>query len=143
MVGDLQHPVTDEAYMFLTIETLLRDCFGDLAEKDGFAPHFKKVPDDPYKNLDSMVYILGQFSLIHSEVSEAVEAFRRGNGMDDKLPDRKAVEVELADVVIRCIKLCHHLDLDLAGAIVEKEMYNRTRDDHKKENREAKGGKRF
>lgn len=40
------------------------------------------------------------FCLMHSEVSEAMEGVRK-NLMDDKLPHRKMVEVELADVLIR------------------------------------------
>lgn len=41
------------------------------------------------------------FSLIHSELSEALEAHRKGDRMDDKLPHRRGVEVELADCSIR------------------------------------------
>lgn len=41
------------------------------------------------------------FALIHSELSEALEAHRKKDRMDDKLPHRKGVEVELADTVIR------------------------------------------
>jgi len=39
-------------------------------------------------------------ALMHSEVSEAVEADRK-NLMDDKLPLRKGVEVEIGDMLIR------------------------------------------
>lgn len=80
--------------------------------------------------------------LIHSEVSEAMEGHRK-NLMDDKLPDRKMLEVELADAVIRCFDLAGGLDLDLAGAITEKLIYNASRADHKVENRKLDGGKAF
>ena len=63
--------------------------------------------------------------------------------MDDKLPHRKMVEVELADAVIRIADLCGHLELDLGGAIIEKINYNKTRADHKPENRAKEGGKKF
>lgn len=42
--------------------------------------------------------------LIISELSEALEAARKSL-MDDKLPHRDGVEVELADTVIRCLDL--------------------------------------
>ena len=80
--------------------------------------------------------------LIHSEVSEAVEASRK-NLMDDKLTHRKGVEVELADAVIRILDLAGALELDLAGAIQEKLMYNQSREDHKIENRQKPNGKSY
>ena len=80
--------------------------------------------------------------LVHSEVSEAMEGARK-NLMDDKLPHRKMLEVELADAVIRILDLCGALELDLAGAIQEKRQFNQTRDDHKVENRMKDGGKAY
>lgn len=80
--------------------------------------------------------------LIHSEISESMEAARK-NLMDDKLPHRKGIEVELADAVIRILDLCGALQLDLAGAIQEKLGYNATRPDHKIENRVKDGGKAY
>ena len=83
-----------------------------------------------------------KIALIHSEVSEALEGLRKGKN-DDHLPHRKAVEVELADAVIRIMDLAGAMKLDLAGAIVEKLAYNQNRADHKMENRNADGGKKF
>ena len=83
-----------------------------------------------------------KLALIHSEVSEAMEASRK-NLMDDKLPHRKGIEVELADAVVRILDLAGALELDLAGAIQEKLMYNQTREDHKIENRMKDNGKAY
>ncbi len=80
--------------------------------------------------------------LVHSEVSEAMEGARKGL-MDDKLPNRPMLEVELADAVIRCFDMAGGLQLDLAGAIAEKLAYNASRADHKPENRAEVGGKKF
>lgn len=80
--------------------------------------------------------------LIHAEVSEACEAHRK-NLMDDKLPARTGLEVELADAVIRIMDLGGALGLDVGGAIRAKLLYNATRSDHKLVNRLAEGGKRY
>ena len=80
--------------------------------------------------------------LIHSEVSEAMEGDRK-DLMDDKLPHRKMLEVELADAVIRIADLAGRKNLDLAGAILEKMEFNKKRPDHKRENRQKDGGKTY
>lgn len=80
--------------------------------------------------------------LIHSEISEAMEGYRK-NLMDDKLPHRKMIEVELADAIIRIHDLAGAMGLDIGGAVKEKLRYNSTRADHKPENRVKAGGKSF
>lgn len=80
--------------------------------------------------------------LVHSEISEAMEGYRK-NLNDDKLPHRKMIEVELADAVIRIADLAGGLGLDLGGAIVEKMEFNASRADHKIENRKGENGKKF
>lgn len=80
--------------------------------------------------------------LIHSEISEAMEAARK-NLQDDKIPHRSGIEVELADAVIRILDLAGALKLDLAGAIQEKLAYNQSREDHKIENRMKDNGKAY
>lgn len=80
--------------------------------------------------------------LIVSEIAEAMEGHRKDIA-DDKLPHRKAIEVELADAVIRIGDLAGALDLDIGGAIAEKLAYNTHREDHKPEHRASAGGKAY
>ena len=55
-------------------------------------------------------------ALIHSEVSEALEADRVGN--------RELFEEELADICIRVFSLCGHMNIDLEKRIVDKMVDN-------------------
>ena len=58
-------------------------------------------------------------ALIHSEVSEALEAYRHD--------DRENFLEEMADVVIRVLDATHGLGLDIGSAIFAKLKKNRTR----------------
>ena len=80
--------------------------------------------------------------LVVSEIAEAMEGDRK-DLMDDHLPDRKMIEVELADAVIRIFDLAEMLDLDVPGAMIEKLLYNQNRADHKLENRTKENGKSY
>lgn len=80
--------------------------------------------------------------LMHSELSEAMEGERK-NLMDDHLPNRPMVEVEMADAVIRIMDYCGRFGYDIGGAVVDKLAYNAKRADHKIENRVKEGGKKF
>jgi NTP pyrophosphatase (non-canonical NTP hydrolase) len=58
-------------------------------------------------------------ALIHSEVSEALEAFRHGN--------RANFEEELADTLIRILDCTHGLGIDIGAAVLAKLEINRSR----------------
>ena len=80
--------------------------------------------------------------LMVSEISEAMEAHRK-NAMDDKLPHRKGLEVELVDCLIRIFDYAGEHKLDLTGAFNEKIKYNLVRKDHSFEERVKPGGKKY
>lgn len=66
-------------------------------------------------------------ALMHSELSETLEALRHGNPTSDKIPEFTAVEEELADCVIRIMDFAVARGYDVAGAIVAKAAFNKTR----------------
>ena len=86
------------------------------------------------------LWISAKLMLAVTELAEAMEGHRK-NFMDDKIPHRSMLAVELADTVIRCFDLAGGLDLDLGSAIAEKMQFNSIRPDHHIENRLASGGK--
>lgn len=88
----------------------------------------------PRRNVPEMI------ALMHSELSEALEAYRK-NLFDDKIVNRPGIEVEFADTIIRIMDCAGGLGLDVAGALVEKLEYNAVREDHKIETRRQPGGK--
>lgn len=97
------------------------------------------VPEELKKYTRALV-VLAKLDLQHSELGEATEGYRKGL-MDDHLPHREMIEVELADAMIRIFDLAGWLGLDVPGAMMEKLAYNQQRADHKEENREKEGGK--
>lgn len=66
-------------------------------------------------------------ALIHSELSEALEAIRSGNKPSSKIPEFSGLEEEMADALIRILDFCGGFDLDISGAVAEKIKYNASR----------------
>jgi NTP pyrophosphatase (non-canonical NTP hydrolase) len=85
--------------------------------------------------------VMEMLMLVTTEIAEAAEGYRKSLP-DDKLPHRQMIEVELADTLIRIFDLAGYLDLDLGGAVVEKLLFNLTREDHTLAARAAEGGKK-
>lgn len=121
------------AYAGLTAMTEL--CHG-LAKHSGWWDEYETIPEQ-YK----LLWVSTKLMLCVSEIVEAFEGARK-DLMDDHLPHRKMLEVEIADGFIRMLDLAGGVGLDVAGAAIEKLAYNQRRADHKRENRAAEGGKK-
>lgn len=81
-----------------------------------------------------------KISLMHSELSEALEGMRKGIA-DNHLAQYPMEAVEYADTIIRILDVCGYKGYDIGAIIIEKLTYNATREDHKREVRAAPGGK--
>lgn len=124
----------DDWRIDLSAHILARSCFAK-AYKNGWyhdpatgKPHDRSIPE--------------MLCLIHSEISEALEGYRKGLA-DDKLPQHPMIAVELCDAAIRIFDLLGAYYPEHISSLVEKLQYNDTREDHKLANRAKVGGKAF
>lgn len=138
--------------MSFPLDPMIEDCAALLVQQcHGQAKHNgwwtelgtgRDLTSTGYPKVLPNVNVGEKLMLAVSELAEAMEGARK-TLMDDKLPHRSMLEVELADAVIRCFDMAGGLGLDIAGAMAEKLVYNGKREDHKIENRRDIGGKKF
>lgn len=129
---------------------LQSQCFG-AEQASGWNDHkptgldLVRVIREPANELEKLLagaLVAQKLCLSHSEISEAMEGHRKGL-MDDKLPHRPMIEVEIADAVIRLFALAGALGMDVGGAIAEKMGFNAARLGLMVEARAAVGGKAY
>lgn len=119
------------------LEALVALCHNDSFSRGWWDGDALEILHQPGNSL-----VPAKLMLTVSELSEAMEGHRKGK-MDDHIPHRLNVEVELADALIRICDLAGALRLDLGGAVIDKLAYNRKRSDHDRESRTAQGGKSY
>ncbi|PIR03921.1 MAG: hypothetical protein COV59_01910 [Candidatus Magasanikbacteria bacterium CG11_big_fil_rev_8_21_14_0_20_39_34] len=77
----------------------------------------------------SKIDVAEKFVLIHSEVTEAFEAYRKGNRDGDN-----GLAEELGDIIQRVLHLAGCLNIDIEDAILKKLEKNKGRNWERKEN---------
>lgn len=68
------------------------------------------------------INVAEKIALIHSEISEAFEAYRHQN-----IDGKDGFKEELGDAVQRILHLCGALDIDIEKAILKKLNFNKDR----------------
>lgn len=124
------------------IAEIRRACVGFLSSSCHGAARNAGWWNDPVTGEKSDRNVGELIALVHSELSEALEGFRK-NKTDEHLPEYRSIEVELADALIRIFDMAGGMGLRIAPAFADKMDYNARRADHKPESRAADGGKKF
>lgn len=107
-----------------------RDEANDFAQ---FARYFNRVAKAVNETAHSKGFyekppVMGErLMLVVTEIAEAMEAHRHGNPPDDKVPEFGGIETELGDAIIRILDLAYEAKLDVAGAMIAKAAFNKTR----------------
>jgi len=76
-----------------------------------------------------------ELALVHSEISEALEALRHGNPESDAIPGHRNFEEELTDAIIRLLCILQHIGINGGSVLIDKHNFNLSRP--------AKHGKEF
>ena len=104
-----------------------------LAVAKGFWEEYQQIP---WSSNDASLVLVKPIALMHSEVSELLDAVRiNPDALCDKNVELTCEEEEVADIFLRLVDYCGARKIDLGHAAALKHEYNKTRP--------YKHGKRF
>lgn len=109
--GEPRPPVYHPAYVIAILNQLKAEIHETAVSKGWW--------DDP-REVGTLI------ALIHSELSEGLEAARR-DAVDDKIPEYSGLEAELADAMIRILDMAGAMELRVVEAMLDKMAFNKTR----------------
>lgn len=69
-----------------------------------------------------------KLSLMHSELSEALDHYRNGNPPSDHIPEFSGIEEEFADCIIRIMDYSAKHNMNVGEAVIAKMIFNRDRE---------------
>ncbi len=98
----------------LSMEKLTLEQISILVMEQAKAKGFGTTPEE--------INVAEKVALIHSEVSEAFQAYRHKN-----IKGKDGFEEEMGDVIQRILHLCGVLGVDIEGSILDKLAYNKDR----------------
>lgn len=111
----------------------LRDLYHNRSTDAGWWDELQEVKLYLPDNLKPVVerwHKATKLCLMHSEISEMMESIRK-DSKDTHLPNRRGVEVEGADLLIRYLDFAGYDNHDVDAVLLEKGEYNKIRADHK------------